>query len=234
MSESTSGEAAWVTAAGDRSAALGGNNLGVVNTGDGASFMVAVLGPLPPVDRVLPTARSVGVPGSRVFVGRRDELAQLHAALRAEGMVVVCAVAGLGGIGKSTLVARYAMEHATEYTQVVWVNAENAVSLEAGLTDFELALEPQLARTVPGEGLVRRALEWLATHRDWLLVLDNVADPGLVRDLLPRLGAGRVVVTSRRATGWAGIAEPLRLDVLEAGAARALVHRMSGRTALAC
>jgi tetratricopeptide (TPR) repeat protein len=158
-----------------------------------------------------------------VFVGRGDELAALDEALRVEGAVVVRAVAGLGGIGKSTLVARYVLEHGGAFAQVVWVGADSVAALEAGLVDFAVALEPQVAAVLPVEGLVERALGWLAAHVGWLLVLDNVADPGLVRDLMPRLGSGRVVVTSRRGSGWAGIAQPVALDVLPAGAARELV-----------
>ena len=47
-----------------------------------------------------------------LFVGRAEELARLDAALAGPGGVVVQAVHGLGGIGKSTLAAHWAAAHA--------------------------------------------------------------------------------------------------------------------------
>ena len=45
-------------------------------------------------------------------------------------------------------------------------------------------------------------MAWLSAHRGWLLILDNVSNPGDIAPLLGRLGSGRVVVTSRLAEGW--------------------------------
>jgi len=64
---------------------------------------------------------------------------------------------------------------------------------------------------------------WLASHPGWL-VLDNVTDPGHVKALLGRAPAGRFVITSRRGTGWHGIAAPLPLDVLDPAEARQLLE----------
>ena len=218
-----------VSASGERSVAIGGDNTGVVTTGDNSPVTQVSLGPLRPVGEVPAASSPVGVPGVGVFVGRGVELERLHAAVSGDGAVVVCAVAGLGGIGKSTLTARYAVDHAAQFTQVVWVAADSVAGVEAGLAGFAVALEPHLAGALVAEGLRERALGWLAAHSGWLLVLDNVTDPGSVRDLLPKLGSGRVVVTSRRASGWAGIAQPLALDVLSPAAARELIAVTVGR-----
>jgi hypothetical protein len=222
------GEAAGASASGPRSVAISGPNYGVVTTGDHSPVTQVSLGSLRPVGEVPAASGPVGVPGVGVFVGRRRELKALRAALSARGAVVVQTVVGLGGIGKSTLVAAYVLKHAGAFGQVVWVTADSAAGVEAGLARFAVALEPQLTQVLPGEALAERAVGWLAAHAGWLLVLDNVAEPGLVRDLLPRLGTGRVVVTSRRAGGWAGIAQPLTLGVLDPDAARELVATTVG------
>src|SRR6059058_5416249 len=52
------------------------------------------------------------LPRPGLFVGRAGELARLDAAMSGPGGVVVQAVHGLGGVGKSTLAARWAATHA--------------------------------------------------------------------------------------------------------------------------
>ena len=206
--------------AGTMSAALSCSSLGL-----------EVFGPLPPVAEVAATAGPVGIPGRvPLFVGREHELAELERALSA-GPVVVQAVHGLGGIGKSALAARYALTHAGEYSQVVWISAEDLAGIEAGLARFALGLEPQLGSSLPTEALAARATGWLAAHSGWLLVLDNVVAASDLDALLAATGTqqGRVLVTSRTAVGWSRIgATPLRLDVLAPSEALALLAATAG------
>src|SRR5882724_6725431 len=122
-----------VSASGTGAAAVGEGSSGIVSTGHGARNTQIQLGTPRPIGEVPPAAGPVGLPGVGVFDGRGDELAALDAALQAEGAVVVQAVSGLGGIGKSTLAARYALERAGAYSQVVWAAADSASALDAGL-----------------------------------------------------------------------------------------------------
>ncbi|MGW4797347.1 FxSxx-COOH system tetratricopeptide repeat protein [Nonomuraea sp. NPDC004297] len=164
--------------------------------------------------------RLVNVPlHTGVFVGRDDELAAMEAALRAGGNVVVAAVHGLGGVGKSTLAARYALtraqDHGAGFNPVWWITAESAAAVQAGLADLAIALQPELATALPVEALAQRATAWLAAHDGWLLVLDNVIEPADVAPLLERIRSGQVLVTSRLSEGWHRLgARILRLDVL--------------------
>jgi tetratricopeptide (TPR) repeat protein len=159
--------------------------------------------------------RPVGLPGARLCVGRVAELAGLEAALCRGGPVVVQATRGLSGIGKSTLAARYVELHGGDYCQVVWVTADSPANLAAGLTRFTLALEPESAGVLARGALVERAIGWLVAHDRWLVVLDDVADPADIRPLIMRANKGRYLVTSRRVSGWQGIARRLRLGVLD-------------------
>lgn len=221
-------DTAGVLASGQRAIAVSGDVRAPVTTGDNSP--VTVLGSLPPIGEVPPTVAPVGMPGIGVFVGRSVELGLLATVASSAAAVVVQVVSGLGGVGKSSLVARYAMGRAAgDFTQVVWVSADSPAALDAGLAEFAVALEPAAASALPVKGLVERAVGWLGSHAGWLLVLDNVTDPGLVRALLPRMGRGLVVVTSRRSTGWAGIAEPLVLDVLDLDAAGELMRLTVGQ-----
>ena len=158
------------------------------------------------------------------FVGRAGELARLDAALAGPRGVVVQAVHGLGGIGKSTLAAHWAAAHASDYTLTWWITAATPAAIDAGLASLAVALQPALSGVLPLEALREGAVQWLAANQGWLLILDNVTDPADVAPLLARAPAGRYLITSRRASGWhvTGVA-PIRLDVLDPAEAQALL-----------
>jgi hypothetical protein len=225
-----------VLALGDRAVAVGGDNSGIISTGErstnvqytGANPVVLPETAFAPVGEVVAPTGLMNVPVSmRGFVGRTAALDALDAAFTrpspaagtvagpAARAVLVQAVHGLGGVGKSALAAHWAITRAGAYSPVWWVNAETAARVDAGLAALAVALQPGLVGA-PLEMLVERAGQWLGAHTGWLLILDNVTDPGDVEPLLARVNpAGRVLITSRRATGWHHLApDPIRLDVL--------------------
>ena len=148
-----------------------------------------------------------------LFVGRAEELDLLDKALALPGDVVVQAVHGLGGIGKSTLAARWASLNSDRYNPVWWISADTQSAIDSGLAALARVLHPNL-RTLPPDMLREWAVKWLTTHQGWLVVLDNVNDPTDVKALLARAASGRFLITSRRATGWHGIAKPVQLRVM--------------------
>jgi tetratricopeptide (TPR) repeat protein len=172
--------------------------------------------PVPPGLSNLPTRAGL-------FVGREGELARLDAALAGPDGVVVQAVHGLGGIGKSTLAAHWAADHASNYSLTWWITAAAPADIDAGLASLAVALQPALSAVLPIEALREGAVQWLAAHQGWLLILDNVTDPADVAPLLARAPVGRYLITSRRATGWHATAVPVRLDVLDQAEAEALL-----------
>jgi len=163
------------------------------------------------------------LPRPGLFVGRTHELARLDAALAGPGRVVVQAVHGLGGVGKSTLAARWAAAHAGDYLVTWWITAATSADIDAGLAALAVALQPTLSGVLPLEALREGAVQWLAAHPGWLVILDNVTDPADIAPLLARAPAGRYLITSRRATGWHATAVPVRLDVLDPAEAEALL-----------
>jgi tetratricopeptide (TPR) repeat protein len=151
----------------------------------------------------------------QLFVGRGDALHALDSASVRTGPMVVQAVHGLGGIGKSTLAARWADRHADAYYPIWWITADTVAALDAGLVALAAAVQPALAGLLASEVLRERAVQWLASHDGWLLILDNVTDPDHIADLIGRLPRGRIVITSRRATGWPDQVSTMRLAVLD-------------------
>lgn len=194
--------AGTVGASGDRSVAAGGD-IRSVHTGDRVTVLPSE------ALTISPAAGLVHLPErTQLFVGRARELASLDEGV---GIQVIC---GLGGIGKSTLAARWAADRTADHTVVWWITAETPAELDAGLADLARAMQPGVVGFLPEDALRERALQWLATHDDWLLVLDNVSNPADLRPLLARVGGGRIVVTSRRSSGWQDIARTVVLDVL--------------------
>ncbi|MDT9693041.1 hypothetical protein Q5762_32905 [Streptomyces sp. P9(2023)] len=183
-------------ASGERSVAAGGG-IGRVNTGDHVTQVErATL--LPAEALTVAPEGLVHLPErTKLFVGRARELTLLD---EGEGIQVIC---GLGGIGKSTLAARWAADRVADHTVVWWITAETPAELDAGLAELARAMQPAVVGVLPEDALRERALQWLATHEGWLLVLDNVSTPSDLRPLLARAGdGGRILVTSRRASGW--------------------------------
>ncbi|MFD7550717.1 tetratricopeptide repeat protein [Streptomyces sp. NPDC059816] len=154
------------------------------------------------------------VPVAAGFVGRTAVLNALDSAFASPGGVVLHAVHGLGGVGKSALAAHWAARRASARVRW-WITADGSEAVDAGLAALARALRPALGE-LPATLQVEHAVQWLATHDDWLLVLDNVDRVDDVRVVVDRLpGRGRVLVTTRRATGWHRYAATVHLDVFE-------------------
>ncbi|MFG2676880.1 tetratricopeptide repeat protein, partial [Streptomyces sp. NPDC048445] len=161
--------------------------------------------------------------GGGLFVGRRDELHALEAAFDRPGEVVVHAVHGLGGVGKSALAAHWAARRREKVRW--WITADDTDTLDSGLAALARALQPGLTG-LPTELQKERTVSWLSGHKEWLLVLDNVENPQHIRSLLHRIPNGRVLVTTRRATGWHHDATTVSLGVLVATEAVELFTRV--------
>ncbi|MCX4097781.1 tetratricopeptide repeat protein [Nocardia sp. alder85J] len=190
-----------------------------IQAGGDAVVLPQALEPVAEVDAPPGLRNLPARPG--VFVGRTTELARLDAVLSGPvptGGVVVQAVHGLGGIGKSTLVTHWAATRPHGCAPVWWITADSPAAVEQGLADLAVAVQPLLARVLPAEQLAERGAQWLSTHTGWLLILDNVTRPGDVAAVTDRVTVrgGRVVITSRAATGWR-TAAVIRLDVLTPG-----------------
>ncbi|MFB9686878.1 tetratricopeptide repeat protein [Amycolatopsis plumensis] len=146
-------------------------------------------------------------------MGRDDELRRLRAAFAGRpDRPVVRVLAGLGGVGKTSLARAYATRHREDHGVVWWVHAEDPAAVDREFRALLEMLNPDGARHI--QDAVAAAHAALARQpRPWLLVLDNVPDPAAAARLIPAAGSGLVLVTSRSAH-WP---EPLLLRVTKLG-----------------
>ncbi|WP_199743805.1 BTAD domain-containing putative transcriptional regulator [Verrucosispora sp. FIM060022] len=188
--------------------------------------------------RVRPEQLPLVPPG---FVGRELHLSRLDAAVgdRASGptTVVISAVCGMAGIGKTALALHWAHRVADRFPDgQLHVNLRGyddgeRVAPADALLGFLEALGVPLAR-IPSSLDARIGLyRSLLASREMLIVLDNARDAEQVRPLLPGAGRCVVVVTSRDQLHSLVAAEGARLlalDLLTATESRNLLRSRIG------
>ncbi|MGP4109430.1 AfsR/SARP family transcriptional regulator [Streptomyces sp. 4N509B] len=143
-----------------------------------------------------------------VFTGRRAELAEAHALLPddtdAPATVLITAIGGMAGIGKTALAVHWARQIAHRFPDgQLFVNLRgfdptgSAVPVEDAVHSFlgALGVSPQeMPATLDAKVALYRSL--LADRRV-LILLDNARDTEQVRPLLPGSPGCMAIVTSR-------------------------------------
>jgi tetratricopeptide (TPR) repeat protein len=196
-----------------------------------ASVATAMVAPLQQERRSrggLPQIWNVPHPRNRSFTGRDDLLEELAASLdERTATAITQAIAGLGGVGKTSLAVEYAYRHQAALDVVWWLRAEEPATLIGDFTGLASALNlPERSQTDTAV-VVAAVHRWLAGHDRWLLVFDNVTRPEDVTALFPQGGSGQVLVTSRWAA-WREWATPLRVEVLSREEAVAFLRKRTG------
>jgi len=133
------------------------------------------------------------------FTGRDAILTSLRQMLvpGAKVTALTQAISGLGGIGKTQVAVEYAHRYAAAYKAVLWAQADSSELL----TTEYLALATVLGLPEQQEAAkqVAAVKHWLQTHREWLLILDNVEEPrAILPKFLPSKHEGSVLITTRR------------------------------------
>ena len=187
-----------------------------------------------PVPRQLPA-------DARLFAGRHAELDELISLAGHQspgsGAVVISAVNGMGGVGKTALAVRAAHRLRERYGDgQLFIDLHgyspnlDPVAPEAALDYLlrSLGVEPKAIPSDLGEriALYRSTL----TRTRTLIVLDNAVDPDQVRPLLPAAPGCLVLITSRNRLADLEGAHLLDLDVLPRADAVALLRSVAGTT----
>ncbi|MEH2106099.1 tetratricopeptide repeat protein [Nostoc sp.] len=156
------------------------------------------------------------------FVGREAELQNLHEMLQENNQVVIAAIAGMGGLGKTELALQYAMAHREIYKGgICWLLAKAG---DVGIQIVQFA-RTQLDLNPPDNLDLLAQVQYcfrLWCEGNVLLVLDDVGEYQQVKPYLPSPSSRfKVLITTRQHLG-ASI-KKLSLDVLQPKAALELL-----------
>jgi DNA-binding SARP family transcriptional activator/tetratricopeptide (TPR) repeat protein len=172
--------------------------------------------------------------GAGFFAGREAELKELDELLdeasrqdgadEPGGAVMISAVAGMAGVGKTALALHWAGRVAGRfpdgqlYVNLRGYDAEGAAVTPEEVTGWFLVALGLPAGQIPADAQARAGLyRSVLAGRRVLIVLDNARDAAQVRPLLPGTPGCLVVVTSRASLAGLAAAEgarPLRLGPL--------------------
>ncbi|AFY39357.1 NB-ARC domain protein [[Leptolyngbya] sp. PCC 7376] len=177
--------------------------------------------------------------GSNNFVERDGEkavtVANIHEKLQSAQGVIVCAVEGMGGVGKTELSLQYAAHYKSEYKAQYFLSlrekglAQAMVSFASPYIDLPEALQ--------AETLEQQAdwywCNWLPDQGELLVILDDVPNAASIPELaMPSEPRIKVLVTTRQRELNLQF-ESLSLDVLSEAKAIALLENIVGKAKVA-
>src|SRR5436190_5288218 len=172
------------------------------------------------------------------FFGRHHVLNELHQLLSKKNIGVVtqltaalsldsssrstpciASLCGLGGIGKTQLVLKYAQVYVDNYdNNVIWINAETQSSILICLqnlaTELTIKINDDDGNPKKIEELIQEVYRYFSTGNS-LFIFDNVENFRQFSNLLPHkiIGITPTILITSRYSNWKNIASTLSLDI---------------------
>ncbi len=164
------------------------------------------------------------------FIGRQDKLTDLNTSLRQENRLAICAVNGMGGIGKTELALQYALQFSDQYPGgLCWLSCREA-DIGIQLVTFGRST---LGLAIPEQGELAEQLTFCWNQwptGDVLLIYDDVTDYSALQPYLPPANLTRftALLTSRLRPNRVSGIEKIDLTVLSLPEALALLTALAG------
>lgn len=165
------------------------------------------------------------------FKGRDEILNRIHTNfILKKQSTYIQVITGAGGFGKTQLAAEYAYLNKQEYDIVWWIRSEEAASLASDYANLATELNFPEQQAQDQSIIIKAVLRVLQQNHRWLLVFDNAENPSQLRDYIPRIGYGHVLITSQKQNCWVGFGELLPIPELSSNAAVELLLEGTGQT----
>ena len=151
------------------------------------------------------------------FTGREEIFTQLRKALTTRQVAALTqpqAISGLGGIGKTQTAIEYAYRFAKEYQAVLWIKGDSNDTLISDFVSIAGLLHLSQKAEMEQGHIINAVKRWLERHTGWLLILDNVEEIALVKNFIPAITRGHVLLTTR-AKAMGRIAQRIELEKMQ-------------------
>jgi tetratricopeptide (TPR) repeat protein len=140
------------------------------------------------------------------FVGRQSLLKNMQEYYwGSKDLLVLSALHGIGGVGKTHLAIQFAYQYGHEYSEVFWVSGDSQERLIQSY--IELGEEKDIFnledKKLNPEARAKIVINWIEQQPSgWLVIIDNAPNHDEIKNLFPSKG-GKILITSRH-TEWAG------------------------------
>ncbi len=137
------------------------------------------------------------------FTGREDVLTKLSELIKSnKALAINQAIAGLGGMGKTQTAIEFCHRHIADYEAILWVKSENETDINNSYLELANLLElvdsnNANAQALKIDQIVNLVRNWLTANSNWLMVLDNLEDPNLMKHYLPTNHQGHILITTQ-------------------------------------
>jgi tetratricopeptide (TPR) repeat protein len=182
----------------------------------------------------LPAIWNIPYPRNSFFLGREDVLTRLHSQLQTGQVTGLSqppqAISGLGGIGKTQIAVEYSYRYHPEYQAVLWARSDTRETLVSDYVTIAQLLHLPQRDAQDQSVIIDAVLQWLKTHGQWLLILDNADDLALIGKFLPQAFGGHIILTTR-AQAMGRLAQRIEVDTMELDVGALLLLRRAGLVA---
>jgi len=158
------------------------------------------------------------------FTGREGVLRKIGKALDTNRLA---SLDGIHGLGKSSVVNEFANNLWQKETPVIFIRATR-IELDTYISEVVKDLQLPLSETPTTEEILNKFRNWLATNKDWLLILDNVDEVKQITDCHFPFDNGYVLLTANNAEIH-DIGSEVDIKKMSADDAMLLLYRLKER-----